>query len=121
MSGIDLSGLGNYMDSMVQTDTQTSRLTDKLDRADATTASELKEACKEFESYFIEQVYKEMLKTVETEDSGSSVSKLVDYFKDNTIQTIAAQTTEQTGGAFAKQMYEQMRRNYNIKEAYDEV
>ena len=78
-------------------------------------ADELKEVCKEFESYFMEQVYKEMFKTIGSEENGdSSLASLVDYFKDGVIQSVAAQTTEQSGGPLAQQLYEQMKRNYGI-------
>jgi len=91
-------------------------LSGKLDSVDASaSADELKEVCREFESYFMEQVYKEMFKTVGSEEDGdSSLASLVDYFKDGVIQTVAAQTTEQSGGPLAQQLYEQMKRNYGI-------
>lgn len=83
----------------------------------SSTADELKEVCKEFESYFMEQVYKEMFKSVGKLDSGdSAMSSMVDYFKDGMIQKLAAQTTEQTGGPLAQQLYKQMKRNYGIVE-----
>ena len=44
------------------------------------------------------------------------MSSLVDYFKDGVVQKLAAQTTDQTGGPLAQQLYEQMKRNYGIVE-----
>ena len=82
----------------------------------ASSAEELKEACREFESYFMEQVYKEVFKNIGTNDTDSSLGMLVDYYKDNTIQALASQTTDQTGGVLAQQLYEQMKRNYGITE-----
>lgn len=83
----------------------------------SSTADELKEVCKEFESYFMEQVYKEMFKSIGKEEKGdSSLASLVDYFKDTAIQTLASQTTEQSGGPLAQQLYKQMKRNYGIEE-----
>ena len=80
-------------------------------------ADELKEVCKEFESYFMEQVYKEMFKSVgKTEEGDSSLANLVDYFKDGVIQTLASETTEQSRGPLAQQLYKQMKRNYGIVE-----
>lgn len=79
------------------------------------TDDELMEACKEFESYFVEQVFKQMQKTVpESEYSSSSTSSLVDYFKGNTIQELAKQSTEQNSLGLAQMMYEQMKRNYEV-------
>lgn len=76
---------------------------------------ELMEVCKEFEAYFLEQVFKQMQKTVpESEFSSSSTAALVDYFKDNAIQKLAAQATEQNTLGLAQMMYEQMKRNYEL-------
>ena len=56
-----------------------------------------------------------MFKTIGSEENGdSSLASLVDYFKDGVIQSVAAQTTEQSGGPLAQQLYEQMKRNYGI-------
>ncbi|MBQ8326133.1 MAG: rod-binding protein [Lachnospiraceae bacterium] len=77
---------------------------------------ELMEACKQFEAYFIEQVYKEMEKTIpKSEFSSGSTSSLVDYYKTELIQDISEQTSEQGGGlGLAQDLYEQMKRNYNL-------
>ena len=79
------------------------------------TDDELMEVCKESETYFVEQVFKEMQKTVpESEYSSSSTSSLVNYFKDNMMQELAAQSTEQNSLGLAQMMYEQMKRNYEL-------
>ena len=72
----------------------------------------LMDACKQFESYFVEQMYKQMMATVPDDplDSGTN-STLVDYYKDNLIKEYASQTTEQEGLGLAKMLYEQMKRN----------
>ncbi len=120
-----VNSLGSYLDtsSFIHTSaagaaSQTA-LSDKLKSTSSQTdTNELKEVCREFESYFMEQVYKEMFKSIGSESDGDShLSSLVDYFKDSAIQTIAAQTTEQTGGPLAQQLYEQMKRNYGIEES----
>ncbi|NLL76629.1 MAG: hypothetical protein GX235_05220 [Clostridiales bacterium] len=73
-------------------------------------------ACKEFESYFMEQIYKEMQKTVDVfkEDDASPNDSLVDFFKDNTIQELASISTEKEGLGLAQMLFEQMKRNYNL-------
>lgn len=113
---IALNGLNSYVDPSMVSAASGTKLSGKLDGVDASaSADELKEVCREFESYFMEQVYKEMLKTVGSEEDGdSSLASLVDYFKDGVIQTVASQTTEQSGGPLAQQLYEQMKRNYGI-------
>ena len=84
------------------------------DSAYASTADEEKllDACKQFESYFVEQMYKQMMATVPDDplDSGTN-STLVDYYKDNLVKEYASQTTEQEGLGLAKMLYEQMKRN----------
>ncbi len=76
------------------------------------TDDELMDVCKQFESYFLEQVFKQMAKTVNiSEGSDKSTSNLVDFFKDNTIQELAAQSTETNSLGLAQMLYEQMKRN----------
>jgi len=72
----------------------------------------LMDACKQFESYFIEQMYKQMMATVPDDplDTGSN-SQLVDYYKDNLIKEYASKTTDQENLGLAKMLYEQMKRN----------
>ena len=62
------------------------------------TEEELTDAVKSFESYFVEQMLKEMKKSVDAingdKDKDPFVSSTVDYFMDSTIQTLAAQMVE---------------------------
>jgi flagellar protein FlgJ len=76
---------------------------------------ELMDVCKQFESYFIEQVLKEVKKTVpDTSFSqDSSTQNLVDYFMDETLQKVSENIQSQAGLGLAQQMYEQMKRNYS--------
>ena len=80
------------------------------------TDDELMDACKQFESYFLEQMFKEMMKTIpESEDTSSSNSQLMDYYKDEMVQQIASDSTEQNSLGLAQMLYEQMKRNYNLE------
>lgn len=77
--------------------------------------AELMEVCKEFEAYFVEQVMKEVEKTIpKSEEEDASMSQLTDYFKEEMIQTLAGDICEQQNLGLAQQMYEQMKRNYSI-------
>lgn len=79
------------------------------------TDEELMDACKKFEAYFLEQMFKEMMKTTKlTEDSSNDT--LVEFFKDQTLQQVAADSTEQNSLGLAQSLYEQMRRNYGTAE-----
>ena len=69
-------------------------------------------ACKEFEAYFIEQVFKGMEKTVvKADNSSSSTNTMVDFYKDELYKKLAKQTTETSSIGLAQQMYDQMKRN----------
>lgn len=95
---------------------KTNALQNKLN-GNLSTASddELMDVCKDFEAYFVEQVLKEVEKTIpENEEKDSSMSQLTDYFKDEMIQTLATEVCEQQDLGIAQQMYEQMKRNYSL-------
>ncbi|MBE5864628.1 MAG: hypothetical protein E7292_00250 [Lachnospiraceae bacterium] len=79
------------------------------------TDDELMDACKQFEAYFLEQVFKGMEKTIiKNEDSSSSTTSMLDYFKDEMIQDVAARSTEQNSLGLAQMLYDQMKRNYGV-------
>lgn len=94
------------------------KLQNKLNGVDYSKATddELMDACKQFEAYFVEQMFKEMVKTIPSESEGSgSMNSMMDYYKDQMIQGIAKETTNQNGGlGLAQMLYEQMRRNYGL-------
>lgn len=77
---------------------------------------ELLNACKEFEAYFVEQIFKEMQKTVDVfkDQESNPNDSLVDFFKDNTLQDLASTSTESQGLGLAQMLFEQMKRNYNM-------
>lgn len=81
------------------------------------TEEQLLSACKEFEAYFIEQIYKGMEKTImkADDDESSSTSQYMDYFGDMQIQAYAKEAANQGEGiGLANQLFEQMKRNYGI-------
>ncbi len=96
-----------------------SALSSKLGNIDAGTAGddELMDVCKQFESYLLEQVYKNMEKTVSWDDKSQQDNQLVDYFKDLTIQKIASEATDQKSIGLAQMLYDQMRVNMGITAA----
>ncbi len=81
------------------------------------TEDELLETCKDFQSYFIEEVLKEVKQnmTLEDEDEDSSLSTLTDFHMDSVVELISDQILEQSGNSFSQQLYEQMKRNYGIE------
>ena len=60
-------------------------------------------------------MFKAMLKTIpKKEELSGSNSPLLDYYKDEMIQNIAAESTEQNSLGLAQMLYEQMKRNYEL-------
>jgi flagellar protein FlgJ len=116
MSGIS-SVYSDYLTSQASS-SKTSSLTSKLESAASSDDDEeLKEACKEFESYFVEQVFDAMLETTKVfsdDDEDGYASKMVDYYKDFAVQSLCDQVTESDSIGLANTLYEQMKRNYSI-------
>ena len=83
----------------------------------STSEDELLQVCKDFQSYFIEEVIKEIKNdmTEEDEEADSSVATLTDYHMDSAIELISDQVLDQSGASFTQQLYEQMKRNYGIE------
>lgn len=83
----------------------------------AASKDELMDACKQFEAYFVEQMFKAMMKTVpSSENTSNYTSTMMDYYKDQMIQSMAEENTNQGGFGLAQMLYEQMKRNYGISE-----
>ena len=113
---MDISSLSSAYQNSVKENSAASNL-DKSLKSDYSKATdeELMAACKQFESYFVEQMFKEMQNSIpKSEDSEESSNSLVDYFKDNLTQEYAAQASKQQDYGLAQSLYEQMKRNYDI-------
>ena len=116
---MDVSGLTSaYSDyySNLASNSSTSALSSKISGTDASSATdeELMEVCKEFESYLLEQVFKNMEDTVKIfsdDDEDSSSSQLVDYFKDEAIQELCSTATDQNSVGLAQMLYDQLKVN----------
>lgn len=79
------------------------------------TDEELMDVCKQFEAYFIEQLYKGMEAMIpKDKDEKSSASKSVDIFKDSMIQQIANDTVETQSLGIAQMLFESMKRDYGV-------
>jgi hypothetical protein len=64
----------------------------------------------------VEEVLREVKENMlqEEDDEDSSTSMLTDYHMDSAIELIADEVTDEIGDGFVQQLYEQMKRNYNI-------
>lgn len=112
---------GMYADTYANAANQRAAgLQDKLKGADyaKATDAELMDACKQFEAYFIEQMYKGMMKTIPTNENNSNyTATMMDYYKDQMVQAVAEETTNQNGGfGLAQMLYDQMKRNFTTTE-----
>lgn len=118
---MDLTGLGKYTDYMTDTSrVATENLQKHLEetgKAKGADDDALLDACKQFEAYLWEQVYKEMEKSVKLfsdDDDEGYASNMVDCFKDQVIQQISEQTATEKSNSLAHMLYEQAKRNYNL-------
>lgn len=132
-----ITGLSNTNYSDVY-DSKASSLTNKLTGTDYSNASddELMSVCKDFESYFLEQVLKSMEKMakVDSDDEDSnlftsmagiggtedtSLNTLGSYFGDEMVSSYAKLMTDSNQGdglGIAQKLYEQMKRNYSASD-----
>jgi flagellar protein FlgJ len=119
---MDISSLNSaYTDAYASlANTQSTKQLESSLTTGASTASseeELLDVCKQFESYFLEQVYKAMWKTVpQSEYSSNSTATLMDLQKDQMIQKMAESSTEQNGLGLAQTLFEQMKNNYGLSD-----
>ena len=122
MAGYDLSGINasSLTEYAMQESKNASALALKKkieSTSDKSSDDELWAACKSFESYFMEQIFKEMQKSVDAlkpEEGDRPTSTLVDYFKDQSLQEICADSVDKQSNGFAKMLYENLKRNYDI-------
>lgn len=79
------------------------------------TEEELMDVCKDFEAYFIEQVIKEVKKTIpESSDKDNATKQLKEYFEDEVVKQYAENIADSGDFGIARTLYEQMKRNYNL-------
>ena len=109
-----LAGMGTS--NLTSVDSKAQLLQNTL-QSDLSQASDeqLKEVCKDFESYFTEMVFKEMMNSVpDNSESDSATKQAKDYYKEQLIQTWADMSAEGGRGiGLADQLYEQIKRNNN--------
>lgn len=120
---MDVSGISSMLNQTTAATNETTAKTDSLKNSvnglsSNSTDEELMEVLKDFESYFIEQMIKEMKDTFTNEEEESSLaSQYTDTFMDYAIEELADELLEEVGGNMTQQLFEQMKRNYNIPTA----
>ena len=103
------SDMFQYASSITSSNTSTSIQNMKDASLVNSTDEELMDACREFEAYFVEQLMKQMQKTV-IKSELTEESETESYFKEMLYQEYAAEASEGQGVGIAKMMYEQMKR-----------
>ena len=132
-----IDNLNSIYANSTYTNQTTNSISNKLNSTDFSRATddELMEVCKDFESYFVEQMLKSMAKMSSvdgsnsdniyaslfgvTEDSDSGMNTLSSYFGDELMSSMADKVVENQSGrglGIAQTLYEQMKRNYSVKE-----
>lgn len=113
---MDIGSLYTDYYSKMARDSKTNRLSSNASKdMSGSTDEELMEVCKEFESYFVEQVLKQAMDTFTTGDEMSSgaMSTLQGFYKDNLVKEYSTKITDNEDMGLAKILYDQMKRNYS--------
>ena len=100
-----------YGKTSATSSTSADKLVNNLDNLDVEDASdeELLDACKSFETYFIEQVLKEAKKTIKDEDEKEN--QYLEYFGATMVHEYAEMISESGDLGIAQSLYESMKRN----------
>ena len=109
--GSDYSNMYDTFDN-ISADNLKTNLTNR-DLKNASDA-ELMDACKEFESYLVEQMFKAMEKTImkdEDDESDSYISAYTDYYDDMKIQQYAKIVTDNEDLGIAQKLYDELKLN----------
>lgn len=124
---MDISSLYTDLYSKEATNAKNKRLSNSLKEADLSdkTDEELMDVCKQFESYFVEQVLKNAMETFTDGDltESGSMSTLTSFYKDKLMTEYAEKITDQQDLGLAQTLYNQMKRNLSseIKKADEKV
>lgn len=119
ISGLDSLSTMNTTASMAQAKTQAqqeenkiSEFSDIFESALASEdTSEVKEACVEFETYFLQLMMKEMRKTINTDDSYLQSSNAQQIYQESLDNELMEQVSQGGGVGLAESMYESLIRN----------
>ena len=96
--------------SQPATETKAKDLQHSLSNLKERSDEELMDVCKSFESYFLEQVFKSMEKTIMEDKNSATNSGATSYFKDMLTQKYAENATQNGGYGLAQTLYDSMKR-----------
>lgn len=111
VNGIGDTYLTNY--SLSANDAVSDRLSEQVQSAQSD--EQMLDACKQFESYLVQQMFKSMqesAKVFSDEDEDDNSTDYVNMFQDNYLETIAEQMVNSGQGlGIAEQLYDSMKAN----------
>lgn len=111
VNGIGDTYLTNY--SLTANDAVSDRLSEQVQSAQSD--EQMLDACKQFESYLVQQMFKSMqesAKVFSDEDEDDNSTDYVNMFQDNYLGTIAEQMVNSGQGlGIAEQLYDSMKAN----------
>lgn len=111
VNGIGDTYLTNY--SLSANDAVSDRLSEQVQSAQSD--EQMLDACKQFESYLVQQMFKSMqesAKVFSDEDEDDNSTDYVNMFQDNYLETIAEQLVNSGQGlGIAEQLYDSMKAN----------
>lgn len=130
-----MSGVNSVYNNGSYVNSSGNSIQDKINNSDLSNATddELMEVCKDFESYFVEQMMKAMVKMADvdgdgddniyaslfsvTENSDAGMSTMASFFGDELMSNVSDMMVNSQSGqglGIAQTLYQQMKRNYGI-------
>ncbi len=108
---MDISSLYDTYSSKLHSVSPTSVSSQLSNVSDASSDEELLEACKSFETYFVQKMIESMKATTENEEEDGEYMKV---FSDTLNQSYAEAITDSGQLGLAQQLYESMKRQYKL-------
>ena len=114
---MDLTSMNTYLQTQYtnQATAAATNATNSVSKISSDSSREdIEDAVKDFETYMLEQVIKQMKESFVNEDEESNISMYKDLYMDTAISEIASQLVDQIGGDITDDFVEQIMRNYGI-------
>ncbi len=117
---MDITSLGTDYASEMAANTLKNAQNSELTKKDLSNASdeELMDACKQFEEYFVEQIFKNALKSttlLSGDDSTSTyMSTMKDYYRDQYSREMATEASKTGQIGLAQELYDQMKKSQGV-------
>ena len=117
---MDITSLGTDYASELVANTLKNAQSNELQKKDLSNASdeELMDACKQFEEYFVEQIFKNALKSttlLSGDDSTSTyMSTMKDYYRDEYSKEMAKEASKTGQIGLAQELFDQMKKTQGV-------